>query len=112
MAQPLIATKLNLPLLRPRVVGRLRLRSLLDRGQDARLTLISAPAGFGKTTLLADWFAHLPDRQAALAWLSLDAGGGLNLKKQSPETDGAAIISADAAQLSAPSPLGDLSRVE
>ncbi|MEZ6085214.1 MAG: hypothetical protein R3E58_15070 [Phycisphaerae bacterium] len=55
---------------------------------------------------------YAPMKPGELWRLSLDAGGGLNLKKQSPETDGAAIISADAAQLSAPSPLGDLSRVE
>lgn len=74
MAVPLIATKLNFPVLRSRVVERPRLRALLDRGKDARLTLISAPAGFGKTTLLADWLAHLPDPQTSIAWLSLDAG--------------------------------------
>ena len=74
MAVPLIATKLNFPVLRSRVVERPRLRALLDRVKDARLTLISAPAGFGKTTLLADWLAHLPDPQTSIAWLSLDAG--------------------------------------
>jgi LuxR family transcriptional regulator, maltose regulon positive regulatory protein len=74
MAVPLIATKLNLPVLRSRVVERPRLRALLDRGKDARLTLISAPAGFGKTTLLADWLTRLPDPQTSIAWLSLDAG--------------------------------------
>lgn len=73
MAVPLVATKLNLPLLRPRVVARPRLRALLDRGMEARLTLISAPAGFGKTTLLADWIAHAGEH-LALAWLSLDDG--------------------------------------
>ncbi len=71
MAVPLVATKLNLPLLRPRVVARPRLRALLDRGLEARLTLISAPAGFGKTTLLADWLARARPG-LAIAWLSLD----------------------------------------
>lgn len=73
MAVPLVATKLNPPLLRPRVVGRPRLRALLDRGLQTRLTLISAPAGFGKTTLLADWLAHASRPDLAIAWLSLDA---------------------------------------
>lgn len=71
MAMPLVATKLNLPLLRPRVVSRPRLCHLLDRGLETRLTLISAPAGFGKTTLLADWLAG-PHPGLAIAWLSLD----------------------------------------
>ena len=73
MAAPLVATKLNLPVLRPRVVARPRLRDLLSRSEHAKLTLISAPAGFGKTTLLADWLAHLPDRKTSIAWLALDA---------------------------------------
>ncbi|HEY8594395.1 MAG TPA: LuxR C-terminal-related transcriptional regulator [Devosiaceae bacterium] len=72
MAVPLVATKLNLPVLRPRVVSRSRLRDLLDRGLETRLTLISAPAGFGKTTLLADWLAHAARPGLTVAWLSLD----------------------------------------
>jgi len=39
---------------------------------DARLTLVSAPAGFGKTTLLADWLAFVQSERRAVAWLSLD----------------------------------------
>src|SRR5690606_20718900 len=74
MAVPLVATKLNLPALRPGVVARPRLRALLDRGMEARLTLISAPAGFGKTTLLADWIAHSGRKDVAIAWLSLGEG--------------------------------------
>ncbi|MFP9139096.1 LuxR C-terminal-related transcriptional regulator [Devosia sp. XGJD_8] len=69
---PLVTTKLNLPLLRPRVVARPRLRALLDRCLETRLTLISAPAGFGKTTLLADWLANSAPPGLAVAWLSLD----------------------------------------
>jgi LuxR family maltose regulon positive regulatory protein len=72
MASPLIATKLHVPASRPRIVQRLRLHALLDRGLGSRLTLISAPAGFGKTTLLAEWFAQAPVEGRAVAWLSLD----------------------------------------
>lgn len=53
------------------MVARPRLREALDRGEGRRLTLVSAPAGFGKTTLLAEW---LEERSAedAVAWVSLD----------------------------------------
>lgn len=73
MAGPLIETKLHVPRLRAQVVERPRLRDLLDRGWDARLTLLSAPAGFGKTTLLAEWLAR-SSAGRAVAWLSLDEG--------------------------------------
>ncbi len=72
MAMPLVATKLNLPVLRPRVVSRPRLCNLLDHGLETKLTLISAPAGFGKTTLLAEWLAGQARPDLAIAWLSLD----------------------------------------
>ena len=64
---PLLATKLHAPR-RRRVVDRPRLRAPLDRGDHPALTLVSAPAGFGKTTLVAQWFADRPGS----AWLSLD----------------------------------------
>ena len=69
MARPLVATKLYVPRLRPGVVARPR---LLDRLGGGRLTLVSAPAGFGKTTLLASWLAQAEDGRS-VAWLSLDA---------------------------------------
>ena len=72
MAAPLVVTKLNLPILRHGIVVRQRLRQILDRSADAKLTLISAPAGFGKTTLLADWLAQASDTGRLIAWLSLD----------------------------------------
>ncbi|MGN6565435.1 MAG: LuxR C-terminal-related transcriptional regulator [Thermomicrobiales bacterium] len=71
MVSPLLATKLYVPRRRD-VVPRPRLRERLDRGAAAALTLVSAPAGFGKTTLLAEWLAATPDRTWAAAWLSLD----------------------------------------
>jgi hypothetical protein len=50
MASPLVETKLFVPAARRDVVARPRLRERLDQGAAARLTLLSAPAGFGKTT--------------------------------------------------------------
>src|SRR3954452_19872802 len=75
MADPLVETKLLLPRPRREIVPRPRLADLLLRGSHGPLTLISAPAGFGKTTLLASWLAtapHTPDEDHAVAWVSLD----------------------------------------
>ena len=71
VVSPLVETKLFLPQPRGDVVGRPRLTELLDRGRSARLTLVSAPAGFGKTTLLARWLAAA-EGQRSVAWLSLE----------------------------------------
>lgn len=66
----MIETKFFVPLARPGLVGRPRLDELLSR--RSRLTLVSAPAGFGKTTLLASWLG--PSASAGnVAWVSLDA---------------------------------------
>src|ERR1700676_4214814 len=73
MSTPILATKLYLPRLRPNVVSRPRLLERLNEGLHGKLTLISAPAGFGKTTLISAWVAG-GDRQGA--WLSLGKGGG------------------------------------
>jgi LuxR family transcriptional regulator, maltose regulon positive regulatory protein len=72
MASQLVATKLFVPQRRGNVVERRRLNALLRRGADARLTLISAPAGFGKTTLVAGWLKTRPTDGRVTAWLSLD----------------------------------------
>src|SRR3712207_385490 len=71
MSTPILATKLYVPPPQPRVVLRPRLIEHLNEGLHRRLTLISAPAGFGKTTLLSEWLAGC-GRPAA--WLSLDEG--------------------------------------
>jgi LuxR family maltose regulon positive regulatory protein len=71
MSTPILATKLYVPPPRPEAVLRPRLIERLDDGLHRNLTLVSAPAGFGKTTLLGGWVATLP-RPAA--WLSLDEG--------------------------------------
>jgi LuxR family maltose regulon positive regulatory protein len=76
MARPVIATKLYPPKLRPGSVTRPRLSERVRRGAESRLTLVSAPAGFGKTTLLAEWLHETAghDRHDhSVAWLSLDS---------------------------------------
>ena len=55
MATPLLTTKLYIPPPRSDLVSRPRLLERLDAGLDRKLSLISAPAGFGKTTLIAEW---------------------------------------------------------
>jgi LuxR family transcriptional regulator, maltose regulon positive regulatory protein len=71
MSTPILATKLYVPPPRPRVVLRPRLIERLNEGLHRRLTLVSAPAGFGKTTLISGWVAGC---QRPAAWLSLDEG--------------------------------------
>jgi LuxR family maltose regulon positive regulatory protein len=71
VARPVIATKLYVPRRRHGLVPRPRLDGLLRRGAEARLTLVSAPAGFGKTTLLAGWLGE-PCEGRRVAWVSLD----------------------------------------
>jgi LuxR family maltose regulon positive regulatory protein len=56
---PLLTTKLYIPRVRAEWVPRPRLAARLNSGLDHKLTLVSAPAGFGKTTLLADWVHKL-----------------------------------------------------
>jgi len=68
---PILATKLYLPRLRPHVVSRSRLLERLNEGLHCKLTLLSAPAGFGKTTLVSEWLAG---GARPAAWLSLDEG--------------------------------------
>src|SRR5215213_1217473 len=95
MSTPILATKLYIPPPRPNVILRPRLIARLNAGLHHKLTLISAPAGFGKTTLLASWLAHFgfpildfgldaseeksiqnlrSKIQNRVAWLSLDEG--------------------------------------
>ena len=76
MSLPLVETKLFLPSLRPGLVPRPRLLERLDRGLGAKLMLVSAPAGFGKSTLLVEWLTAAESRAGATvrgAWLALDA---------------------------------------
>jgi LuxR family transcriptional regulator, maltose regulon positive regulatory protein len=71
MSTPILATKLYIPPPRPKVVFRPRLIDRLNEGLHRKLTLISAPAGFGKTTLVSEWVAGC---ERPSAWLSLDEG--------------------------------------
>jgi LuxR family maltose regulon positive regulatory protein len=67
----LVTTKLYVQRLRPYVVSRPRLLEKLGEIKNRKLALISAPAGFGKTTLLSDWISQ---SRISAAWLSLDSG--------------------------------------
>jgi LuxR family maltose regulon positive regulatory protein len=80
-AQPLdsyelLSTKLALPRPHPSLVARDHLLARLDEGLEHRLTLVTAPAGYGKTTLVSQWIAARSRRPEGLtvAWVSLDAG--------------------------------------
>ena len=75
MRPRILATKLHIPPWSANAVSRPRLLELLNAGVRDRqkLTLVSAPAGYGKTTLIAEWYRALPEG-AQSAWLSLDEG--------------------------------------
>jgi LuxR family transcriptional regulator, maltose regulon positive regulatory protein len=76
MPIPLLVTKLFIPSSRPDLVSRPHLIERLNSGLHRKLTLISAPAGFGKTTLAIEWIHSLGNipQPSAVAWLSLDEG--------------------------------------
>src|SRR2546430_2567034 len=68
----LLATKFFVPIAPGPVISRPRLMALLDESVKCPFTLISAPAGFGKTTLLSAWAQSQPARKPLIAWVSLD----------------------------------------
>ena len=78
MSTPILATKLYIPPPRSKIVLRPRLIERLNEGLSAsrKLTLISASAGFGKTTLVSEWVAgcERSEPKVRVAWLSLDEG--------------------------------------
>ncbi|MBN1836465.1 MAG: hypothetical protein JW820_11485 [Spirochaetales bacterium] len=69
LQQPLLKTKINIPPLRPELVDRPRLVERIEQSLHGKLTLVSAPAGFGKTTLLVAWAGRCP---RPVAWLTLE----------------------------------------
>ena len=71
MAIPILATKLYVPHPNPNLVPRMRLLERLNEGATKKLILISAPAGFGKSTLLSSWVAQ-QESTTRIAWLTLD----------------------------------------
>jgi LuxR family transcriptional regulator, maltose regulon positive regulatory protein len=73
-ADPLVATKLRPPRAPENLVARPRLLGRLERDLGRRLTLLSAPAGFGKTTLLGEWVGGRAREVRPAAWVSLDEG--------------------------------------
>ena len=72
MPSPLVRTKLYIPQVRRGLVPRPRLGERLDRTPPPRLTLVSAPPGFGKTTLLAAWLDAATAADRPVAWVSLE----------------------------------------
>ncbi len=69
--EQILRTKLHIPRARPELLLRPRLVERLNSGLGGRLTLISAPAGFGKTTVLSEWVRQC---ERPVAWISLDVG--------------------------------------
>lgn len=70
-----LGTKIHVPVPRRDIVPRAQLAERLDTAAHARLVLVSAPPGFGKTTLLGQWVTERSDDdQTRVAWLSLDSG--------------------------------------
>ena len=71
MFTTILTTKLYIPPVRPEAVQRPRLLDCLDEGLNRKVTLVSAPAGFGKTVLLSEW---INQRDFPAAWVPLDEG--------------------------------------
>jgi LuxR family maltose regulon positive regulatory protein len=70
----LLETKLAVPPARADLIPRARLIAQLDHGLQGPLTVIAAPAGYGKSTLIAAWHAARSEDRPAVAWVSLDEG--------------------------------------
>ena len=76
MITPILTTKLFIPPTHPDLIPRPRLIEQLNTGLSRKLTIISAPAGFGKTTILSEWIHRrgAVTAPSQVAWLSLDEG--------------------------------------
>src|SRR5216683_514248 len=93
----LLATKIFVPASPQTLIRRPRLTALLDEGLQRKLTLLSAPAGFGKTTLLSTWVQTRAEEDAPVAWspsmkvtITLYASGPTSLQHWIPRTRGSA----------------------
>ena len=77
----LVRTKLDPPAEPSELLARARLLQKLDEVAKVRLTMLQAPAGYGKTSLMSQWFHALKDSRSCVSWLSVDrtddAAGGL-----------------------------------
>lgn len=73
MTPQVIASKLFVPTLKHGFVPRPRIGGLLHQGAESRLTLLSAPAGFGKTTLPTQWLHQTAGEDRRVAWLPLES---------------------------------------
>src|SRR5947209_7553614 len=73
-ANSLLAIKLAIPPIRSALALRPHLTDRLQAAVQGKLTLVAAPAGYGKTTLLAQWHATRMGQGVPLAWVSLDSG--------------------------------------
>lgn len=69
MPHTVLLTKLHVPYLQPGLIHRIRLIEKLSKGMQGKLTLVSASAGFGKTTLISEW---VTESQISAVWVSLD----------------------------------------
>src|SRR5262249_24550199 len=76
----LLITKFLIPFSFHSLIARPRLTALLDMIKLYPLMLVSAPAGYGKTTLLATWVPSMPSHLSCIAWLSLDEGDNSHLR--------------------------------
>lgn len=93
----LITTKFNIPTIGSKMVKRSRLFKKLDACFDYRLTLVTAPAGYGKTILAASWISRKQKRKLITTWLSLDEDDNdpecfwsyffMSLYKEMPDTN-------------------------
>jgi LuxR family transcriptional regulator, maltose regulon positive regulatory protein len=119
---PLLAGKTAAPLLPPGTVTRARLLGRLDEHGAGRLSVVVAPAGWGKTTLLAEW-ARRTSQRDPVAWLTLDETDDepnrfwtyvvTALRAAAPELSGGALAALrvpgiDPLQVALPSLLNDL----
>ncbi len=68
----LLAAKLSTPILRSTIVRRTRLTEILNIGMQRQVTLVVAPAGYGKTTLVREWLASISNLDWPVGWITLD----------------------------------------